>query len=164
MLEQQGRVVEQSGGIATISIGPVAACPACAAGKGCGAGVFGRLWQRKAVQVKLQSPTDAQPGDVVVVGIPESLFLGLVMRLYLRPLLMGLAGAVAGNYLAARMTNLPGIIDGLSLLLAFAGVGLGLAWIRNPGKDPLELAAGRLLKVLNRPQDAPGCSAKQGGH
>jgi sigma-E factor negative regulatory protein RseC len=162
MLEQQGRVLEQAGGIATISIGPVAACPACEAGKGCGAGIFGRLWLRKAVQVRLQAPIEAQPGEVVIVGIPESLFLSLLLRLYLRPLLMALAGAAAGNYLAARMTNMPGIIDGLSLLLAFAGAGLGLAWIRSPGKDAGELVTGRLLTVLARKQEAPGCLGKQG--
>ena len=162
MLEQQGRILEQVGGLATIRMGPVAGCPTCAAGKGCGAGIFGRLLQRNAVLLKLENSTDAKPGDVVIVGIPEGPFLSLVLRLYLRPLLMGLAGAVLGNYFATRMTNQSGIIDGFSLLLGFVAAGLGVAWSRSSGAEPNELVTGRQLQLLAKVKSHSECSAKQG--
>ena len=161
MLEQQGRILEQVGGLATIRMGPVAGCPACAAGKGCGAGILGRLLQCDAVLVQLENLTQAMPGDVVIVGIPERIFLSLVLRLYLRPLLMGLAGAVLGNYFATRMTNQSGIVDGFSLLLGFVAAGLGVAWSRSSGKEPGEVVTGRQLQVLAQVQGDPDCSAQQ---
>jgi len=162
MLEQQGRILEQTGGLATIRMGPMAGCPVCAGGKGCGAGILGRLLQRNAVLVQLENPTNAKPGDVVIVGIPEGIFLNLLRRLYLRPLLMGLAGAVLGNYLATRMTNQSGIIDGFSLLLGLVAAGLGVAWSRSSGSEPGELVTGRRLQVLAQVQGDPDCSAQQG--
>jgi sigma-E factor negative regulatory protein RseC len=161
MLEQRGRILEQVGGLATVRMGPVAGCPACAAGKGCGAGILGRLLQRDAVLVQLENLTQAMPGDVVIVGIPERVFLSLVLRLYLRPLLMGLAGAVLGNYFATRMTNQSAIIDGFSLLLGFVAAGLGVAWSRSSAKEPGEVVTGRQLQVLAQVQDDPDCSAQQ---
>ncbi|MSQ99705.1 MAG: hypothetical protein EXR85_10500 [Xanthomonadales bacterium] len=161
MLEQQGKILEQVDGLATIRLGPVAGCPACAAGKGCGAGILGRLLARDAVLVQLENPTRAMPGDVVIVGIPERMFLSLVLRLYLKPLLMGLAGAVFGNYFATRMTNQAGIIDGFSLLLGFVAAGLGVAWSRSSAVEPNELVSRGQLQVLTRVQGDPECSAQK---
>lgn len=162
MLKQQGRVLEQSGGLATVVLGPVAGCPACVAGKGCGAGIFGRLLQGKPVLVRLENPVGAQPGDAVVVGIAEALFLRLVMRLYMWPLLMAIAAAALGNYLAGRMTRQPGIIDGFSLLLGATGAGLGLVWGNGFRAQQGELRAGEMVQVLTRDQVDQDCSAKRG--
>lgn len=161
MLEQRGTILEQAGGLATIRVGPVAGCPACAAGKGCGAGILGRLLQRNAVLVQLENPTSAKPGDVVIVGIPERLFLSLLLRLYLRPLLMGLTGAALGNYFATRMTNQSGVIDGFSLLFGLVSAGLGVTWNRSSGAGPKEWVTGGQLHVLTQVQGGPECSAKR---
>ncbi len=161
MLKQQGRVLEQSRGVTTVLLGPAAGCPVCAAGKGCGAGIFGRWLQPKPVQLRLTNPAGAQAGDVVIVGITEALFLRLVMRLYMRPLLLAIAAAGLGNYLATRMTKQPGIIDGFSLLLGVTGAGLGMAWSRGSGRERSELEAGEMLHVLSRVQASQGCSAQQ---
>lgn len=161
MLEHQGRILEQADGLATIRLGPMEGCPACAAGRGCGAGILGRLLQRDAVLVQLENPTQAVPGDVVTVGIPERIFLSLVLRLYSKPLLLGLAGAVLGNYLATRMTNHAGIIDGFSLLFGLVAAGLGVAWGRSSAVEPNELVSGGKLQVLTRVQVDPECSVRK---
>lgn len=161
MLEQQGRILEQADGLATIRLGPAEGCPACAAGKGCGAGVLGRLLQRDAVLVQLENPTQAMPGEVVIVGIPERIFLSLLLRLYLKPLLLGLAGAVLGNYFATRMTNHAGVIDGFSLLLGFVAAGLGIAWRRSSAVESNALVSGGKLQVLTRVQVDPECSVRK---
>ena len=99
MIEQQGRVVEVNGDRADISVGATTGCTACESGKGCGAGIFGRLWRRKQVVLTTENTIFARPGQSVIVGIPEQAFLRLVSRLYFLPLLAALAGGFAGQWI-----------------------------------------------------------------
>ncbi|MCJ7814912.1 MAG: SoxR reducing system RseC family protein, partial [Xanthomonadales bacterium] len=90
-------------------------------------GVFGRLLKRKPVTVSLENTVDARQGQPVVVGIPETLFLRLVARLYLYPLLAGIGGAVMGYYLSALsdvgsvgadiITLMSGLASGIAVLI-----------------------------------------------
>ena len=97
MIEQQGLIVAVSGGTASVRLGGKSACTACNAGKGCGAGIFGRLLKRKPVVLELKNGPGARVGQSVMVGLPETLFLRLVFKFYLFPLLAGLAGAASGS-------------------------------------------------------------------
>ena len=103
MIEQQGKVVGVTGDTALIRLGGSQGCPACDAGRGCGAGLFGRLLKNRPVDLQLDNRHDARPGQAVMVGIPEALFIRLVARLYLYPLLAGLAGVGIGHYLSSVM-------------------------------------------------------------
>ena len=100
MIEQQGRVLSLEAGRASITFETVSGCPACDAGKGCGAGVFGRLARRKPMLLVLDGQSGLEPGQAVIVGIPEAWFLRLLLKLYLAPVVAGLAGAALGHYLA----------------------------------------------------------------
>ena len=102
MIEQQGQVVGVSGGCARVRLGGRSGCAACDAGKGCGAGVFGRLLQRRPLVLEFDNTIDAESGQSVVVGLPETLFLSLIARFYLLPLLAGLGGAAVGHYVSVR--------------------------------------------------------------
>lgn len=122
MIEQQGCVVGLEGDRALVRVGAASGCPACDAGKGCGAGVFGRLLQRKPVVLNLANRIAARDGDVVRVGIPERVFLVLVTRLYLLPVVMGLAGAAIGHHVGVISSA-----GGLGLdLAAFVGAAVGV--------------------------------------
>jgi sigma-E factor negative regulatory protein RseC len=101
MIEQQGKVLSVDGDRAQVRLGGTSGCSACEAGKGCGAGVFGRLLHRRPVVLELENRVQAEPEQPVVVGLPESLFLSLLTRLYLLPLLAGLAGAVTAHLAAS---------------------------------------------------------------
>ena len=125
MIEQQGKVVSAGGGMIQVRLGASSGCSACDAGKGCGAGVFGRLLQRKPVVLEFKNSLGTQEGQAVVVGLPETLFLALVMRLYFYPLLAGLFGAVAGHWLAGRAQFGPGLTD----FSALAGSFVFAAWV-----------------------------------
>lgn len=83
-----------------VRLGAGSGCSACDAGKGCGAGIFGRLLKRKPVVLDFENALGAAPGQAVMVGLPESLYLSLTFRFYLYPLLAALAGAAAGHGLA----------------------------------------------------------------
>jgi len=126
MIEQQGRVLRVEAGRASITFQAVSGCPACDAGKGCGAGVFGRLVQRKPMTLVLDEQPGLTPGQAVMVGIPEAYFLRLLVKLYLAPVLAGLAGAILGHYLA-MLWSLQGFALDLAALagaLIFAAVAL----------------------------------------
>ena len=126
MIEQQGRVVGVGDGRISVRIGASTGCSACDAGKGCGAGLFGRLLRRKPVVLDFDNSVDAGPGQAVVVGLPEAVFLRLVLRLYLYPLMAGLLGAVFGHLVARALqfSELTAdlLVLGAALVAAFATV------------------------------------------
>jgi sigma-E factor negative regulatory protein RseC len=118
MIEQQGMVVATDGGRAVVRLGGRVGCPACDAGQGCGAGVFGRLLRRRAVTLECPNAVAAQQGQAVVIGLPEALFLRLAARFYLYPLLAGLGGAFVGHYLSGTLMLSAPTIDATALLAA----------------------------------------------
>lgn len=99
MIEQRGRVTELDGEHAWVKIGGQSGCPACDAGEGCGAGLFGRLLNRSEARVRIRNEACAQPGEAVVLGLDEGAYLALVLRLYGLPLVAGLGGAMLAVYL-----------------------------------------------------------------
>lgn len=128
MIEQQGLVVAVSGELASVRLGGKSACAACDAGKGCGAGIFGRLLQRKPVVLELRNGPGARVDQAVMVGLPEALFLRLVFSFYLLPLLAGLAGAAIGHYVSVMMLANASASDGITLAGAVLASALVLAW------------------------------------
>jgi len=152
MIEQQGLIVAVSGKTASVRLGGKSACAACNAGKGCGAGIFGRLLKRKPVVLELQNGPGARVGQSVMVGLSETLFLRLVFNFYLFPLLAGLAGAAIGHYVSVKLRVNSTATDALALLGAvIAGVS-ALMWNRQengkqPGEFPRKITV-HLLRVL----------------
>lgn len=147
MIEQQGQVISASREIVSVRLGGTSGCPACDAGRGCGAGIFGRLLNRKPVVLDLSNGLDSRVGQAVIVGLPESLLLRLVLRLYLLPLLAGLAGAALGHYIAVRNNAVDGMVDGFALLGAVLAGAMALAWNR---RQENEFPAGNAVHVLRR--------------
>lgn len=84
----------------SVRIGGQTGCAACDEGKGCGAGLFGKLLRRHPVELELVNEIGAREGQAVQLGISESLFLRLVFRLYGGPLVAGFAGAAAAHSVA----------------------------------------------------------------
>jgi sigma-E factor negative regulatory protein RseC len=103
VIEQQGKVIAVEGTRIRVRIGASAGCSACDAGTGCGAGVLGRLLRRRDTVLSFDNDIGAAVGQAVVVGLPETVFLRLVLRLYLFPLLAALLGAVGGQFLAVHL-------------------------------------------------------------
>ena len=130
-LAERGRgqiaLARVAGRFASVRLGGAIGCPACDAGRGCGAGVFGRLLRRRPLVLDIENRLDAVRGQAVVVGLPDALYLALVNRLYLLPLLAGLAAAAAGYYLASRAALAPAAADAVTLLGALLG-GAAAVW------------------------------------
>lgn len=133
---------------ATVRLGGQAACSACEAGKGCGAGVFGKLLRRRPVRMQLDNTIDAECGQAVMVGLPESLFLRLVLRFYLLPLLAGLVGGVIGHYLAFRFGAGLALSDLLTLAFAVLAGLLAIWKNRAIQSEFSEIPAVHLLRTV----------------
>jgi sigma-E factor negative regulatory protein RseC len=137
MIEQQGLIVAVAGETASVKLGGSSGCVACDAGRGCGAGIFGRLLQRKPVVLDLHNQVGARLGQAVMVGLPETLFLRLVFSFYLFPLLAGLAGAVIGHYVSVKLQVHSAASDGLALLGAVLAGAFALKWNRQGNEKEL---------------------------
>ena len=157
MIEQQGLVVSLKPGRVWVRLGGTTGCTACDAGTGCGAGVFGKLLKRRPVNLEFEDLLDCRVGQSVIVGLPESLFLRLLSRLYLLPLLAGLAGAVLGHYISVNQGMGDLARDALTLFIAaMAGTGV-IFWNRQQMNEfPVEDAV-HLLRQINR-SSAEACT------
>jgi sigma-E factor negative regulatory protein RseC len=149
MIEQQGVVVGRSGGEVQVRLGGRSGCAACDAGRGCGAGVFGRLLRRRPVVLSLRNPIGAEQGQPVVVGLPESLFLSLITRFYLYPLLAGLVGAVLGHYVSGKLHPGTAVADAVTLTGALLA-GMAAVWRnRKWSREFSDLVDVHLLRVVD---------------
>ena len=147
MIEQQGKVIAAEAGQISVRLGASTGCRACDAGKGCGAGVFGRLLQRKPVTLDFENSIGAQPGQAVMVGLPEALFMSLVLRLYAWPILAGLAGAVLGYLVANGLEADRWVSDMATLAGGVIAAAQVMRWIR---KRPVDLSGTAAVHLLRK--------------
>ena len=155
MIEQQARVISVRENFATIEVGGRSGCPTCDAGKGCGAGVFGRLLNRRPVELYLPNRIDAQQGQAVMVGLPEKLLVQAAARFYLFPLLCGMAGASVFYIVAMQMGTGEGMSDALALTGLLLGLFLAVAGLK---KRPMEFPAQSAVHLLRILPAAPETS------
>lgn len=162
MIEQPGRIEWTEAGRARVAVGPRGGCSACDAGQGCGAGLFGRLLRRKPLTLVVSNPEALAIGRAVVLGIPELLFLRLVLRLYALPLAAGLAGA----WICHQISVVSGLGGGQTDLFSLAGLigfaGLALRFRRG---EPHAASLEQQVVLSSAPQErvcaAAGRSAKR---
>lgn len=160
MIEQQGRVIALDGGMATIEVGPVSGCPACDSGVGCGAGIFAQLLRRRKTELIVKNDIHSRHGEVVIVGIPEQLFMSLLIRLYLIPLFSGLAGAVFGYFCAMSLELEPIYTDLLTLIGAIVFFSTCLWFSRKFQQARSSLAALELLRPANAKDTGLSCTSE----
>lgn len=155
MIEQQGRVVALEGDRARVRLGARVGCTACDAGRGCGAGVFGRLLGRGTVDLLVPNTIGARPGGRVGVGIPERLFLQLAWGLYGWPLLGGLAGAIGAHAVFAETLGPnAAALDAVTLV---AGLVVGAVGLREARRRLPETVSGLSLELLARDDASLDC-------
>lgn len=148
-------MVGSDGECVLVRIGPVAGCPACDRGQGCGAGVFGRLLQRRAIVLPLENVVCAGYGDVVSVGIPERVYVRLVSRLYLVPLLAALAGAFIGHHVGMVTLASDRLVD----LATLAGATIAILLALPGSRSGTEQIAGAAVRLVNASPDPDGCGS-----
>ena len=177
MLIQTGRVISVDMENAELEVGfeSAKACAACAAGEGCGLGIFAGLLNRRMQSLRLDldeadagaavhAPTQFNAGDTVRVAVPESWLLMAALWVYGLPLLLGLAGAALGAGMTGFWPGMqpnsdPWLTDLLIAVPAIAGVALAVVFQRQI--QPLRSSEARLL---SDPETAPavaGCRIRR---
>lgn len=127
-------------GVAWVQCESQAGCARCAAGEGCGAGLFARLLrgrlQELPVRLSASAAREPVPGEWVLIGLSTSAVQNASFLMYGLPLVgllvgavsgsialgsMGLVSLALGNDLAALLGAVIGLVGGLALARRYAG-------------------------------------------
>ena len=112
-------LTERAGDLcAVIEVDAAAACPRCAAGKGCGAGILGASRAARRVEAVIDSGMHLGEGDRVQLTLAPASVLRAAIVVYGFPLL----GALAAAALAYGLS----LGDLGAALAALAGIGAGM--------------------------------------
>ena len=103
---------------AVVGIDVASACPRCAAGKGCGAGIFVDTGRERQVQADVRPGLQVEEGDVVEVALAPDNLLRAALIVYGLPMLGAILGAVLAYALALG--------DLGAAVAALLGLGCGL--------------------------------------
>lgn len=149
---QRAVVVEAHSVSVTVRFERLQHCQQCLSGKGCGAGVFSRLFSRRPAELTLEHAEGLEVGQVVRIGVSEAQLLRLAGQLYGLPLLAFILAAVA----TASLSPDGWIEDVLSLAVGLSAAA-GAVWMTD------RLGWNRLnpdLKVLS---SSAGCGELESG-
>ena len=113
MIEERGRVMAVDGRQLQVAVERQSACGSCKARAACGQGLMQALKPGRCHEVTALCEFSVRVGDVVVLGVEESLVLRGAILVYLLPLLALLAAAVVADHL--------GLSEGWIILSALAG-------------------------------------------
>jgi sigma-E factor negative regulatory protein RseC len=120
-------------------------CQQCLSGKGCGAGVFSRLFSRRSAELNLKHVDGLEVGQVVQVGVDEAELLRVASQLYGLPLMAFILAAVATASLVPAGWVEDVLSLGLGLFAAVVAVWVTsrMGWNRlNPDLKVLSSPAG----------------------
>lgn len=118
----KGRVVslvDSADGVrAIIAVEVISACPRCAAGKGCGAGILGSAASDRQVEASVRRGLNVAVGDVVDIALAPDNLLRAALIVYGLPML----GAIIGAALAYSFN----LRDASAAIAALLGLAAGL--------------------------------------
>ncbi len=127
-LWQFGRVYEVSGQRMKIKFDTTESCAQCLAGRGCGAGVFSRLFNNKGAIMAVSKATELNVGQPVRVGVLPKELLKASLWLYGWPLSVFLVTLMVGGSVVETANSALN-----EWLLLVASLGLGAVALRLAG-------------------------------
>ena len=119
MIEERGRVVAREGDAVWVETLRRRTCDGCSARHGCGHRLLDSA--RSGARARVRALVDGEPpepGATVVVGIPEGALLRAAAMAYLLPVILLLAGALAGAWIAPQ-GSLPALVGLVGLVIGF---------------------------------------------
>lgn len=121
MENPRGRVltVDKDTPSAVVEVAAAFNCARCAAGKGCGAGLFGGGRQRRHIEAYITAGIDVCEGDEVSIELAPRHLLNAALIVYGIPL----GGALFGAVIAYSL----GLGDLYAAIAGLAGIGAGIA-------------------------------------
>ncbi len=115
-----GRISALDEQVATVVVESPVACKRCAAGKGCGAGIFPDGMRKREISVAIPEGMSVREGDAIKLTIGPKFLLRAAMLAYGLPL----ACMIAFLGLTWMLTGNPG--DGPGIVIAILGLAVGL--------------------------------------
>lgn len=143
MIESPARVVRASADQAWVVSEAPTSCGACG-GRGCGSSMYARMLHPKESEFAVDNPIGAQPGEAVIVGLPDGALLSAAWASYLLPLILILVGAALGQSIGGEL---------ISALGALTGLGLASIWLK------LRRVPAHAGPVILRRGEPAGCHA-----
>lgn len=99
MMEEVARVIScDNQGWLTVEVTLKSACKACNNSESCGTSAVAQAFSPKTQQFSIQSERCCEPGELLKLGLPESVILKAAALVYLLPLFGLFVGAILGQF------------------------------------------------------------------
>ena len=133
MIEEQAVVIKASKERVTLEVVRDKPCGLCGQVRGCGNSIWGKIFSHQSGHIETRNDLNAKLGDVVILGIDETLMLKSSLMLYGVPLLLMFLGMVIANSFAKEMLEL------YTLVGAVTGLFFGVVMIKRVINERLQM-------------------------
>ena len=133
MIEEQAVVIKASKERVTLEVVRDKPCGLCGQVRGCGNSIWGKIFSHQSGHIETRNDLNAKLGDVVILGIDETLMLKSSLMLYGVPLLSMFLGMVIANSFAKEMVEL------YTLVGAVTGLFFGVVMIKRVINEKLQM-------------------------
>ena len=103
MIEEQAIVIKASKEHVTLEVVRSKPCGLCGQVRGCGNSIWGKIFSHQSGLIETRNNLNAKLGDVVILGIDETLMLKGSLMLYGVPLLLMFLGMAIANSFVTHM-------------------------------------------------------------
>lgn len=133
MIEEQAVVIKASKERVTLEVVRDKPCGLCGQVRGCGNSIWGKIFSHQSGHIETRNDLNAKLGDVVILGIDETLMLKSSLMLYSVPLLSMFLCMVIANSFAKEMVEL------YTLIGAVTGLFLGVVMIKRVINEKMQM-------------------------
>jgi sigma-E factor negative regulatory protein RseC len=133
MIEEEAIVIKASKENVTLEVVRSKPCGLCGQVRGCGNSIWGKIFSHRTGHIETRNHLNAKLGDVVILGIDETLMLKSSLMLYGVPLMLMFLGMVMANTFAKETTEL------YVLLGAVMGLFLGVVLIKRIVNEKMQM-------------------------
>ncbi len=133
MIEEEAIVIKASKENVTLEVVRSKPCGLCGQVRGCGNSIWGKIFSHRTGHIETRNHLNAKLGDVVILGIDETLMLKSSLMLYGVPLMLMFLGMVIANMFAKETTEL------YVLLGAVMGLFLGVVLIKRIVNEKMQM-------------------------
>ena len=133
MIEEEAIVIKASKENVILEVVRSKPCGLCGQVRGCGNSIWGKIFSHRTGHIETRNHLNAKLGDVVILGIDETLMLKSSLMLYGVPLMLMFLGMVMANIFAKETTEL------YALLGAVIGLFLGVVLIKRIVNEKMQM-------------------------
>jgi len=125
MMEEMAKVIRcDNQGWVTVEVEVKNACNHCDNSESCGTSAVSKAFSPKVQEFSIPSDSHYEPGELLRLGLPESVILKAAALVYLMPLLGLFLGAISASLISYQV----GLISSDLIVIPFALVGAFLFW------------------------------------